>query len=325
MKCLLIIFLALLYLFINLLFFTNNFASAVEAPIEVECPLGGSNAKGWEVLGSFQSGMGLDGRRYGAHVQPNPPPECPDNGFLVYKKNFSESELIQLRKYIFSEEYQSMWKNTAPAFYRLAKIYEYEGKPLVDYYYHYLIATWESSVKKYHYYALEAIEAFKKTIDTMQSDLLSERQIVDVHYLLAELYRRVGDFENAGKELHWVKQTNHRKDFIHPDFIAYLDSLILHKDSDPHLISEYSTLPELTSKETKMVFVIKKRITNTLISKVKENKQVAHPAVIESWVNNQIEEWMQEPRFIEELNKIESRRNKRRELIKKGTEKFLNK
>ena len=37
-----------------------------------------------------------------------------------------------------------------------------------------------------------------------------------------------------------------------------------------------------------MVSVIKKRITNTLISKVKENKQVAHPALIESWVNNQI-------------------------------------
>ena len=298
---------------------------AVEQPIEVECPLGGSNAKGWVILGSYHSGVGLDGKQYGAHVQPNPPPECPDNGFLVYKENFSESELIQLRKYIFSEEYQSIWKNTAPAFYRLAKIYEYEGKPLVDYYYHYLIATWESSVKKYHYYALEAIEAFKKTIDTMQSDLSSETQFVEVHYLLAELYRRVGDFENARKELEWVMQTDYKKDFIPPQFFEYLDSLILQKDSDPHLISEYSTLPKLTSKETKMVFVIKNSVTYTLISKIKENKQVAHPAVVESWVNDQIEEWMQEPGFIEELNKIKSRRDKQSNLINKGTEKFLNK
>ena len=145
-----------------------------------------------------------------------------------------------------------------------------------------------------------------------------------MHYLLAELYRRVGDFENARRELHWVKQANPKKDFIHPDFIAYLDSLILHKDTYPRLIAEYSTLPELTKKEAKMVSVIKIRITNAIVSKVKENKQVAHPAVIESWVNDQIEEWMREPGFIKKLNKIEPRKNKRFELIKKGAEKFIN-
>ena len=93
----------LLFLFINLLFFTNNFANAVEEPIEVECPLGGGNAKGWKILGSAIYGVLLDGRQYGAHVGPLPPPECPDNGFLVYKESFSENELIQLRKYIFSQ------------------------------------------------------------------------------------------------------------------------------------------------------------------------------------------------------------------------------
>mgnify|MGYP001199218296 CR=1 FL=1 len=302
--------------------------NAVEQPIEVECPLGGSNAKGWEILGSAIYGVLLDGRVHGAHVGPLPPPECPDNGFLVYKESFSENELIHLREYIFSEEYQSMWKNKAPAFYRLAKIYEYEGRRIIDHYYHYVIATWKFDYppfgKKYSFYALEAIEALKKTIDTTQSDLLSERQIVEVHYLLAELYRRVEDFENARKELHWVKQTDNNKDYIHPDFIAYLDSLILHKDSDPHLISDYSTLPELTIKEAKMVSVIKKRITNTIVSKVKENKQVANPAVIESWVNVQIEEWMQEPEFKNKLHKIKSRRDKQFKLISKGTEKFIN-
>ena len=61
---------------------------AVEQPIEVECPLGGSNAKGWEILGSAIYGVLLDGRVHGAHVGPLPPPECPDNGFLVYKESF---------------------------------------------------------------------------------------------------------------------------------------------------------------------------------------------------------------------------------------------
>ena len=91
------------------------------------------------------------------------------------------------------------------------------------------------------------------------------------------------------------------------------------------MISEYSTLPELTKKEAKLVSVMKEKVTNIIISKVKENKQVAHPAVVESWVNGQIEEWMREPGFITELNKMGPWRNKRLELIKKGSEKFLNK
>ena len=184
---------------------------AVESSIEVECPLGGSNAKGWVILGSAFRGVFLDGRPDGAHVEPLPPPECPDNGFLVYKESFSENELTELRKYIFSEKYQSMWKNKAPAFYRLVKIHEYMGAPIIDHYYHYVVATWEYDYfeKKYSFYALEAIEALKKTIDTTQSDLLSESQIVEVHYLLAELYRRGGDFENAGKKLLWVTQSDY--------------------------------------------------------------------------------------------------------------------
>ena len=73
-----------------------------------------------------------------------------------------------------------------------------------------------------------------------------------------------------------------------------------------------------------MIAVIKTRVTNAIISKVKENKQVAHPTVIKSWVNVQIEEWMQEPEFINELHKIKSRRDKQFKLISKGTEKFIN-
>ena len=83
----------LLFLFINLLFFTNNFANAVEEPIEVECPLGGSNAKGWKILGSAFYGVLLDGRQYGAHVGPLPPPECREKQLIkiMYSK---EEKLI---------------------------------------------------------------------------------------------------------------------------------------------------------------------------------------------------------------------------------------
>ena len=61
--------------------------NAVEQPIEVECPLGGSNAKGWVILGSYHSGVGLDGKQYGAHVQPNPPPDHPTSKLLKKETN----------------------------------------------------------------------------------------------------------------------------------------------------------------------------------------------------------------------------------------------
>ncbi len=215
-------------------------AIAMERRIEMSCPLGGRDARGVEILGNHTSDVGLDGRRYGHHVQPNPPPECPDNGFLVYKKSFSDRELSHLKQYIFSPAYQRMW-HRAPAFYRLAKIHEYEKKPILDYVYFYMLATWEVSWGggRYRHYALEAIEAFKTAIDQMRPyPEVYGRRFVEYHYLLAELYRRVGEFGNARRQLDWVKQTDLDTDFIHPSFIDYLDDLIAQRDSDEHRMSE---------------------------------------------------------------------------------------
>jgi hypothetical protein len=92
------------------IFFASS-VSAVEEPITVECPLGGGLANGIETLGMYVTDKGLDGRLYGPHTESHPPPECVDNGFLVYKTDFSETELLQLEKYISSVEYQRMWRN----------------------------------------------------------------------------------------------------------------------------------------------------------------------------------------------------------------------
>ena len=80
------------------LLFISGIAAAVSissavadtyAPVEVPCPLGGRNARGVEIMSQSFFDRLLDGEPVGAHGEPNPPPECPDNGFLVYKDNFS--------------------------------------------------------------------------------------------------------------------------------------------------------------------------------------------------------------------------------------------
>ena len=88
-------------------------------------------------------------------------------------------------------------------------------------------------------WVMNKIEAFKTAIDQMRPyPEVYGRRFVEYHYLLAELYRRVGEFGNARRQLDWVKQTDLDTDFIHPSFIDYLDDLIAQRDSDEHRMSE---------------------------------------------------------------------------------------
>ena len=88
-------------------------------------------------------------------------------------------------------------------------------------------------------WVMNKIEAFKTAIDQMRPyPEVYGRRFVEYHYLLAELYRRVGEFGNARRQLDWVKQTDLDTDFIHPSFIDYLDDLIAQRDSDQHRMSE---------------------------------------------------------------------------------------
>ena len=216
--------------------------SAEEMPITVECPLGGGVANGIETLAMYTRDAGLDGRPYGNHTEVHPPPECVDNGFIVYKDDFTEAELLHVEKYVLSKEYQTMWSTGVPEFYRLAKIYEYLELPISGYAYFYLIATWNDYVyqkDRYEYYAREAIRAFVAAIKQMESSAQghSERY-VEFHYLLVELYRRVREFDNAQEKLDWIKQTNLDTSFLDPLIIEFQDYLISQGDSDNHMMSE---------------------------------------------------------------------------------------
>ena len=89
------------------------------------------------------------------------------------------------------------------------------------------------------YYAREAISAFSMAVDQMQlNPYRNQKRLVQFHYLLTELYRRVGEFGSAEKTLAWLKQTDLNASFIHWTVIEFQDHLISQKDSDHHMMSE---------------------------------------------------------------------------------------
>ena len=233
------------------IFFVSLISVAgIERSVKLDCPLGTGIAKGIEMSSMFVSDRGLDGRPHGPHRHPYPPPVCVDNGFVIYKDKFTDSELSQLEKYIFSPEYQTIWRSGSPVYYRLAKIYEYLEHPIHTYARLYVVATWsyrdrlskrlqDQTKGGQGYYRREAIQALNLAIDDMRSKRRTyDKRYVEFHYLLVELYRRIGEFESAQKKLDWVKNTDLDTLFIDPVILDYQDYLITHEDSDGHRASE---------------------------------------------------------------------------------------
>ena len=233
------------------IFFVSSITLAgTVRPVRLDCPLGTGIAKGFEMSSMYINDIGLDGRPYGPHQGTIPPPVCVDNGFVVYKDKFTDSELSHLEKYIFSPEYQKIWRSGSPVYYRLAKIYEYLEHPIHTYARLYVVATWsyrdrlskrlqDQTKGGQGYYRREAIQALNVAIDDMRSKRRTyDKRYVEFHYLLVELYRRIGEFETAQKKLDWVKNTDLDTSFIDPVILDYQDYLIAQQDSDGHRASE---------------------------------------------------------------------------------------
>jgi hypothetical protein len=238
------------------IFFVSSITLAgTVRPVRLDCPLGTGIAKGFEMSSMYINDIGLDGRPYGPHQGTIPPPVCVDNGFVVYKDKFNKSELSRLETYIFSPEYQKIWRSGSPVYYRLAKIYEYLEHPIHTYARLYVLATWsyrdrlserlqDQTKGGQGYYRREAIQALNLAIDDMSSKRRTyDKRYVEFHYLLVELYRRMGEFESAQKKLDWVKNTDLDTSFIDPVILDYQDYLIAHEDSDGHRASESLKMP----------------------------------------------------------------------------------
>ena len=109
---------------------------------EFVCPIGGEEFKA-NVIGSTSTfGQRADGRPYGG-VAVWPIPECPSNGLLLFKDDFTPEEIAILRVAIATDEFQAM-RSEETSRYRLYWLLGELGRPIGQRIGALYRATWQS-------------------------------------------------------------------------------------------------------------------------------------------------------------------------------------
>jgi hypothetical protein len=168
---------------------------------EVTCPIGGQKFTTRAVGIYRQNGMRLDSKPLGSLMAPMPFPVCPDNGFVVYKNEFSEAELAELKPIVSSDAYkQARQEHTDHymAAFMLERLGSSDRHQIASLY---LQASWEAEdrkpelVDRYRSLSLQSFDAFL-TKPSSRNDQWWSAVIIG-----ADLQRMLGDFDGAEKRL----------------------------------------------------------------------------------------------------------------------------
>lgn len=181
-----------LFVSAGLLFATHASATTIMR-VTLTCPVGGEKFKTALAASGTSFGQNLDFQLYGPIISPWPVARCPSNGFIMYKNEFTNEELAQLKPFVTSEQYQQMAKRHTN-YYLIAQLLKYmKGSPeaIAD---ALLKATWEANDKQYPAYAEEALNAFKVLEQAKAKD---DRERITRQLLTGELERRLQQWEAA--------------------------------------------------------------------------------------------------------------------------------
>ena len=134
--------------------------ASTTAEVTVKCPIGEESFTTIQAISGTQYGTNLDQKPFGAIIAPWPIAKCPDNGFVIYKKDFSEDELTRLKMYVLSQEYQA-WQKVESNYYLAAILMSHMNESLDSIAYVFLKSTWEvESDSRYQRYAEQTLMAF---------------------------------------------------------------------------------------------------------------------------------------------------------------------
>jgi hypothetical protein len=168
-------------------------AAAQGTVVAMTCPIDGKRFQYQSPPSAALQGRHLDMKPVAEVKLPWPLPQCPGNGFVVYKKDFKESEIARLREVVASERYRAMLGKDSG--YYLAGILRREaGDPLYDVAWSLTQATWEvaDDPVRYRKYAEEALAAYNAL-----PAKLDRRQNTVREMISGELERRLGLFDAA--------------------------------------------------------------------------------------------------------------------------------
>ncbi len=229
--------------------YSSHILSCAESPdghhLELEeytCPLGGEKFQALTLGTHSTFGAYLDFKPISYMDLAIPLPVCPSNGFVLYKRDFTDEEISKIKVIIETQDYKNTFKEKNTSYYLFAKISKELKDPKVDLWGVLLKATWEAhscgNSEKYKKYATEAIEAAKEELKTTK---IQDQNYWFLSFTIPELYRRIGEFEQAKI---WVQkidlsnlQQGEEKDFF---ILArkLLNKAIKEKNSDPVPVEE---------------------------------------------------------------------------------------
>lgn len=116
--------------------------SGIPVTIRKTCPIGG-RAFDFQTTASYSTfGARPDGKPYGSWTFPLALPECPDNGLILYKADFSADELTRLGALIQRPDYAAM-RGSETSYYRLAWLLREMGEPVEGQLWMLAQATWQ--------------------------------------------------------------------------------------------------------------------------------------------------------------------------------------
>ena len=162
----------------------------------VVCPIDGKTFRYDDPPNDPIRGRHLDMKPIASYPTPWPLPQCPANGFIVYKLGtFSAEELEKLRAFVASPRYREML-NTHSKYYIAAILRREAGDSAYDLAWSLTQATWEADGNPalYRQYAEEALAAYNAL-----PRQLDRRQNTVREMISGELERRLGLFDAAEK------------------------------------------------------------------------------------------------------------------------------
>ena len=177
---------------------------ALADQITVICPLDGKSFAYETQPKEPLRGRDLDMRPVASYRTPWPLPQCPENGFVLYKNDgYSTEELAKLRPFVASEEYRALLR-THTRYYLAARLRREASGPPYDVAWSLAQAAWEvaDDPVRYRAYAEEALATFNSL---PEGSKLGRRENVLREMMSGELERRLGRFEAAEKRFRRIR------------------------------------------------------------------------------------------------------------------------
>jgi len=204
--------------------------------LKYTCPVDGMEFSATTTGSDTTRGMMLDLQPIGMGSYPWPVASCPNDGMVMYKNDFTPEEIVVLKDYIPSPEYQKMVREDS-SYWRIAQIKEKLGGPLKERWFTMLQATWQARSAQYEPYARETIKAIETLLATPDGQNEKDRETWSL--LSGELYRRVGDFDKARAIFDNLRtQPAFAEHHFYPLIIDYELELIAAGDKSSHRIPD---------------------------------------------------------------------------------------